>query len=316
MAEIDDNDREMWIPDDVVRTSQVSAFMADFWWIEDKIEELHALGIRGQGSKFSTNDTGGTAGHPGFDRDPLKILTTTRESPKDRNGHGTGCSFITHKIAPDAEFITIKVLTDSGNGSMSDINRAYKMAADEGCDFINCSYGDNGGPPIQSDLTAMQAAYDIGVSLIVVAAGNAGFNGRRNTVGRPASYNKHSWCVGAMDRNGNISNFSSGGEELDSAAYGQDMPMAEPSGGYTTASGTSFACPLTTGIKCLLKQVRRKLAMEDLVGPEAWAGWYVEEGFMTDAGQAGKDNRFGLGVINVGAILDWMIVKVKELQGA
>jgi len=281
-------DRKMWIPDDTIMSPLTMTLAPNLWWLTEKIKKCHELGVTGKGVKFSTNDTGGVMDHPGFSRPPEEILTAIRgENPRDRNGHGTATSFITNQIIPDAEFITIKVLGDRGSGTMNDINRAYKMAADKGCHFINCSYGDNGGPPISSDLQAMQAAYDAGVHLIVVAAGNAGFNGR-NSIGRPASYDEFSWCQGATDRNGRISGFSSGGKEMDAACYGQDMPYASPNGGYSQGSGTSFACPYQVGVFGLLWQARRQMGMPDLIGPDAWKKFVVDEGFYIDAGKEGS----------------------------
>lgn len=303
-------DRKIGIPDDTMLWDDKDprAFAPDLWWLVPKIKECHKIGVDGRGVKFSVNDTGGVDDHPGFSKKPFEITTTIRGvNPRDRNGHGTACSFIVNQIAPAADYMTIKVLGDGGSGTMNDINEAYALAAEKGCDFINCSYGDNGGPPIQSDLIALEKGYESGASLIVVAAGNASFNGQRNSIGRPASYDQFCWCQGATDRNGRISGFSSGGPHMDAATFGQDMPFATPSGGYSGGSGTSFACPFMVGVFCLAQQARRMYGMNDLIGPAQWKEWFVEEEILVDAGAPGFDPSYGMGIPAIDRLLDWIL---------
>lgn len=308
MSESLKDDREVGIPPDTYISMVSTMSEPNFWWHTDKVKEVQELGVTGRGVRYAVHDTGGVTDHSGFSKPPEGLYTLIPgENPRDRNGHGTACAFIINRLAPDADYWHYKVLGDSGRGSMSDINGAYLESAKKGADFINCSYGDNGGAPIPSDLRAIDAAYEAGLGLLPVAAGNSGFNGSRNTIGRPASYDEYAWCVGATDQAGRISNFSSGGKNMDSAAFGQGMPFAAPNGGYTSGSGTSFACPYTVGVFCLLQQARRQLGFPDLKGVEPWRKFLIAEGLLLDAGDSGFDPSFGHGIPALNRILDWII---------
>ena len=300
------------IPGDIVIDREYQTMSKpDFWYVTDLIKELHRRGITGKGSTFSINDTGGTKNHPWL-KPPKKIFShVPGENGIDGNGHGTACASIAMAIAPGAEYFSIQVLNRKGEGSTSWINKAYGTAADNGVDFINGSYGDMGGPDRQEDISKIDAAYDKGVLCVNIAAGNSGFNGRTNTIGRPASYG-NTICVGATDRNDKISGFSSGGPQMDVATYGQDMPFATPRGGYSRGNGTSFSCPRFTGVECLTQQVRRQNGFPDLYGNHAWMDFYRDEGLLKDAGPRGHDPSYGDGLPDEVKILQWNLDKTPK----
>jgi len=302
--------RTMGIPGDVIMSQDITPF-ADDWYITDKIKQVWDRGITGKGVKFAVNDTGGTDNHPKL-KPPLQRLSAIRgENGVDSNGHGTACSYIASTVAPDADYITIQVLGDNGSGSTAGINRAYGMAAEEDCDFVNGSYGDNGGPPIREDIDAIDESYDLGMSLVNIAAGNAGFNGRTNTIGRPASY-ENTGCTGSTDRNNQISGYSSGGRQLDWACFGQDMTYANPRGGFSRGSGTSFATPYFVGILCLVQQARREVGLPDLHGVTEWRDFFIAEDMLRDAGRPGEDDSFGIGIPDIEKMLDWILKVTPE----
>lgn len=299
--------RHAGIPNDIVRSSARIVAAPPLYYLTDGIKELHRRGIKGQGNRLGLGDTGGTSTHPDLPP-PIKKIdnTVSGGNGNDRNSHGTATHFIAFAVAPEAEFITIKVLGDSGSGRMDWINRSYRQAADEGCNFYNGSYGDNGGPPIDEDIRSIQAGYDHGLQLINFAAGNAGFNGRQNSIGRPASYGLGS-AIGSTDRFDKISGYSSGGPQLDFACYGQNMTYASPNGGYSTGSGTSFSCPYFCGICMLVNQVRKRLKLKNLFGITQWRQFFVDNDLLVDAGRAGEDPSFGLGIPDIGKIIAWML---------
>lgn len=112
-------------------------------------------------------------------------------------------------------------------------------------------------------------AGDIAVSLgivVVNSAGNSGFNSSHNTLGAPADGDSII-TAGAVESNGQRSSFSSVGPTVDGRikpdvmAMGDGVVVASPSNDhqYTTASGTSFSCPLTAGVAALILSVNSNL---------------------------------------------------------
>jgi len=102
---------------------------------------------------------------------------------------------------------------------------------------------------------AADAMAALGV-LVVNSAGNSGSG--VTTIGAPADGNEV-LAVGAVTSSGTRTSFSSVGPTGDGRikpevmAMGSGVVVASPSGNsYTTASGTSFSCPLTAGAAALL----------------------------------------------------------------
>ena len=101
--------------------------------------------------------------------------------------------------------------------------------------------------------------------VVVNSAGNDG-NSTHNTLGAPADADSII-TAGAVDNTGNRSSFSSVGPTVDGRtkpdvmAMGSNVTVANPSSttGYTTASGTSFSCPLTAGACALILSYNPRL---------------------------------------------------------
>jgi len=102
--------------------------------------------------------------------------------------------------------------------------------------------------------------------------------------------------VGAVDSSDNISSFSSPGPSFDGrikpdvSALGVSNTVADPSDdfGYRTASGTSFSCPLTSGVAALV------LSRSPNLTPDQ-----VREALRETASMANNPNNdFGWGIIN------------------
>ena len=66
------------------------------------------------------------------------------------------------------------------------------------------------------------------------------------------------------------------------------------------------------GVFGLLWQARRQMGMPDLIGPDAWKKFVVDEGFYIDAGKEGVDHSFGIGLPAIERMLDWIIEKSPE----
>ncbi len=126
--------------------------------------------------------------------------------------------------------------------------------------------------------------------LVVNSAGNSG--GGTTTIGAPADGNEV-LAVGAVNSDGTRSSFSSVGPTADGRikpevmAMGSGVVVANTSGNtYTTASGTSFSCPLTAGAAALLWEMvpmasnmeifeALKMSANNASNPNNYYGWGI-----------------------------------------
>jgi len=140
------------------------------------------------------------------------------------------------------------------------------------------------------------ADYAVSIGIIVVnSAGNYGYNATHNTLGAPADGDSVI-TAGAVDNSGNRSSFSSVGPTVDGRfkpdimALGSDDVVASPYNdhNYTTASGTSFSCPLSAGVAALI------LCSNPTLTPME-----VRDAMRYTASQSSNpDNLYGWGILN------------------
>lgn len=139
-------------------------------------------------------------------------------------------------------------------------------------------------------------AADLGVKkgiVIVNSAGNEGYNATHNTLGAPADGDSVI-SIGAVTSSGTRASFSSVGNTVDGRTkpdvmtLGSGNRVASPysNTGYTTASGTSFSCPLAAGVAALIlcahpyltpMQVRdaMRLTSSNSSSPNREIGWGI-----------------------------------------
>lgn len=174
----------------------------------------------------------------------------------DVNGHGTATvGLIAGKndglniegVCSDGEFYIAKALGDDGTGDNTWISRAIDWGRDLDVDIITFS----GGSDERDDevIQAMERFLSGRDQRFMVAA--AGNNGKTNGVNWPAA---HPDClaVGAIDRNGVATDFSSRGAEVDIAAPGKDVRSCALDSKWGLFDGTSFSAPLVAGAVGLL----------------------------------------------------------------
>ncbi|GAA0574503.1 S8 family serine peptidase [Kribbella sandramycini] len=236
-------------------------------------------GYQGSGVQVAVLDTGVDAQHPDLvgKIKESQDFSQSATGPADHFGHGThvaatiagtgaGAGGTRKGVAPQAELLIGKVLSDDGIGYESWIIGGMEWAADKGAKVVNMSLG--GGPTDGTDPMS-QAINDLTArtgTLFVVAAGN---EGRDESVGTPGAA-AAALTVGAVDRADKLADFSSrgprfgdGGLKPEITAPGVDIVAARAAGtamgspidnNYTAASGTSMATPHVAGAAALLAQ--------------------------------------------------------------
>jgi subtilisin len=150
-------------------------------------------------------------------------------------------------VAYNAKIMPIRVLGEDG-GSGDWISRGIRYAADNGANVINLSLG---GGYDQLIIDAVRYASQKG-AIVVMAAGNAG----KSEPGYPASIaTEVGITVGALDRNGNMADFSNRAGSNPAMRYvvapGEDVFSTVPGGRYESMNGTSMAAPHVAGVVAL-----------------------------------------------------------------
>lgn len=295
------------IPPDLVRHDDfVLGQSRETWHLPRDVWRPIREKVTGKGTVCAVLDTG-IVDHPALPT-PLEARSFIRgESVTDRNGHATHCAGTVLSrdedigVAPDAELVVGKVLSDRGSGSSSGIAAGIRWATELGVDVISMSLG--GGSPYQPTIEAVIEAMDRGI-WVVIAAGNSGFNGRRNTIGWPARSDE-GCCTGAYASNGQISGFSSGGSQMTWAAPGSQILSCSIRGGFVMMSGTSMATPFAAGIACLVTELEKREGHAQMRG-KSKIHQFIEQ-VAEDRGQPGHDPSWGHGVPKADQIIAKLI---------
>jgi uncharacterized repeat protein (TIGR01451 family) len=254
------------------------------------------LGLTGSGSTVGIMDTGVDWQHPalllqyrGYKPDGLSVhegnwFCATDEGylyPGDGYGHGThvagtavgrqDADGVAIGVAPGAQWIAAKALSDAGYGYDSWIHAAFEWllapAGDPALapDVVNGSWGSSisANETFRPDMQALRAAG-------IVPIFSAGNNGPEpSTVGSPGSY-PEAIAIGATDDLDRVTSFSSRGPspwgeiKPEVSAPGAQIRSSLPGGTYGVANGTSMAAPHVTGLVALLLQADPTLSVDEV----------------------------------------------------
>lgn len=276
-----------------------SAFQIQF----HNIDSLHHKGLNGQGVVIAMFDTGFRLDHPALQHIPGQLLaeydfvqmdSVTHNQPGDRSdqdSHGTytlstiggylpgrlvGPAFGATFLLAKTENVAVEVHQEEDNWAM-----AAEWAEQLGADIVSSSLGYSEFDPGQGDYTyndmdgnttivtrAANFLAERGV-LVVNSAGNEG-GSAWHYITAPAD---GIWVlsVGALDKNNQVTGFSSHGPTADGrikpdvCALGERVFCARPDNGYLYASGTSLSCPLVAGIAAQILQAFPNLDLLQLL---------------------------------------------------
>ncbi|HEY9690604.1 MAG TPA: Calx-beta domain-containing protein [Oculatellaceae cyanobacterium] len=264
--------------------------------LDDFLADPRFANIKGQDYSTVIIDTGADLNHPFFGADADNNGIADRviyqydfadndADASDRNGHGSHITSIASQIAPDANLIILKVFSDSGSGSFSDLEKALQWVATNSDTYniasVNLSLGDS------QNWTTATSRYGIGDELAAIAAqdviisaaaGNSFYQyGSTLGLAYPA-IDPNVIAVGAVwaDNFGGPKNFVGGAidyttsadqiasfsqrdpNKLDVFAPGIMITGANANGSTTNMGGTSQAAAYITGVATLAQQIAQE----------------------------------------------------------
>ncbi|MBN8627097.1 MAG: S8 family peptidase [Planctomycetes bacterium] len=261
---------------------------------------------RGAGIRVAVLDTGIEASHPDLVGaiDQVRDFTATARSPgsavaADRVGHGTHTAGVIGArqndrgvvgVAPECRLLIGKVLGDDGAGADDFVAAGIDWAVATGADVLSLSLGS----PTPSNAIAAAVARAVAAGRFVVCA--AGNDGRDRSVNYPARLDDVV-AVGAVDRRGQLADFSSRGPEVDVCAPGQEILSTYLNAGYARLSGTSMAAPFVAGLAALVLAKHKARGGDTPVTSPAELLEHLRR-TATDAGPAGRDDGYGFGLVD------------------
>lgn len=167
----------------------------------------------------------------------------------DVHGHGTRSASVAGAATDnalgiasycwDCQLVPVKVLNDSGSGTMSVLAAGIVWAADQGVDVISMSLSGTSGTSTVA--SAVRYATDRDV-VLVAAAGNQGGTDLRY----PAAYDAVIGVAGT-DSSDRLYSWSNRGDWVDVSGPGSNHAIS-PTGSVVTYAGTSSATPAVAGV--------------------------------------------------------------------
>lgn len=203
--------------------------------------------------------------------------------PVDDYGHGTHVAGLLGAVAnnaggiagvaPKVRIDARKVLNSQGSGTISNVSRAIREAADSGAEIINLSLESSAPNPTME--AAVKYAHSKG-SLLIAAAGNF----YPSPVSWPAAYGDVI-AVAATNYNDKHATYSNAGSQVELAAPGGERALSILStwpgnvkcrdkaaiiaqSDYCTSEGTSMAAAIVSGAAALIKSVRPDYTAEQI----------------------------------------------------
>ncbi|WP_328557548.1 S8 family peptidase [Streptomyces sp. NBC_00358] len=232
-------------------------------------------GLDGKGVKVAVLDTGADSHHPDLaGRISGAASFVPGESTEDGHGHGTHTASTVggsgaasdgaeKGVAPGADLLIGKVLSNEGSGDDSWVIAGMEWAVDQGAKVVSMSLGGSeptdGTDPMSEALDRLSEKSG---ALFVVAAGNTGMEASMSAPGAADD----ALTVAAVDSEDGLADFSTRGPRYgdyalkpDIAAPGVDILAAKAGGSaetgwYQTMSGTSMATPHVAGAAAILAE--------------------------------------------------------------
>lgn len=246
----------------------------------------------------------------GYDRQHVDLQSTrvtgnnnSQTGPwyNDGDGHGTHVAGTIAALGGNNEGVVgvvpgnklnlhiIKVFDNSGNWAYgSDLAKAVDQCINAGSTVISMSLGGEGSSAAEE--AAFEKAKNAGL-ISVAAAGNDGIT----ALNYPASYDSVI-SVAAVNSSGVRPNWSQYNAQVEISAPGVDVKSTTPNNAYDTYSGTSMATPHVSGVAALVWSHYPDCTNEQIRA--------ALNNSAEDKGTAGRDNKYGYGIVKAKAAFD------------
>lgn len=293
-----------------------------------KVPFLHQRGFAGQGEIIAIFDAGFRKDHVAFKNATIvgeHDYVFNRDFVSDIDSHGTSTWSCVGGAAPGVLFgpgykasFILAITEDVRSETQVEEDNwvaAFEWADRLGATVVSSSLGYidwytpadlNGSTPITSRVASTAAKKGI---VVVNSAGNEGPGSQ--TLGAPADA-RNILAVGAVDKNGMLTFFSSRGPTADGrikpevVARGLSTWVATDFGTHSfgRGSGTSFSCPLVAGASAAL-----------LSAHQEWNPFQLREAVIQTANNAAQpDNDAGYGIPNFQTAYDYVPVNGINFQ--
>jgi type VII secretion-associated serine protease mycosin len=267
--------------------------------------EAHKI-TRGEGVTVAVIDSGVDHRHPdlkGVLLEGRNFSAGRRDGWQDPTGHGTGMAALIagrghgpgHRagvlgMAPGAKILPVRVSSGGPVSSPRALERGIEWAAEHGADILSISLTGVGYPGLEQ---AVRYAERQGV-LVIASAGNTAGGDRE--VRWPARY-PGVVAVSGTDPDGNFTAASVSGPEVVLSAPATEIVTARAgrTGGYSVGTGTSGATAIVAGVAALVKARYPDLDAANVINRLTTTS--------EDRGPAGRDARYGYGVVDPVAAL-------------
>jgi subtilisin len=206
----------------------------------------------GRGARVAILDSGVEVTHPALGRislaDDLAVIESSGRleivagQRKDLFGHGTAIADIIHRVAPEAEIGSFRVLGQQLQSRTAIISEGVRQALDRGYHILNCSFGCGRLDQVLQYKDWIDEAY-IRDRHIVAACNNHDF-GKREWPGHFPTV----VTVNFADSVDAEALYYRSGTLVEFAARGQEVEVAWLGGGIKKVTGSSFAVPHVAGL--------------------------------------------------------------------
>ncbi len=219
------------------------------------VPEIDWLSMTGQGMTVAIIDSGVDGDHPAVGGRLVRSLRVdlsendgevVDDDKGDVVGHGTACAGIIHGLAPEAEFISIRVLGPDNKGKGLAFAHAIDWVVEHGIPVTNMSLSSRSEPLFATFHDLVDQAYFADCLLVCSASNMQGHESYPSVFSSVVS-------VAAHDIPDPLTYFYNPRPPVEFGAWGVDVPVAWLGGSTIVATGNSFAAPHITGLLARLR---------------------------------------------------------------
>lgn len=229
---------------------------------------------RARGVRILMIDSGVESDHPAFEGRAIECWTAnsassppyvrlTRESTgHDAFGHGTAVAGVLHRLAPEAELTSLRVLGSDNRCDARVVIDSLLWAAKQRFDVINCSFGTGRSYRVDAsgNVYNITEAYRAAIAT-AIAAGSilvaASSNSCADAVEYPSAF--PSVISATFGPQGDLEFRRRPGKTVEFEACGIDQRLPWRGRSYLTVTGSSFAAPQMAALVARIRSLAPSL---------------------------------------------------------